>query len=179
MQLQEEKDATNWGVDLVELEQAMAARGVVFVRAAAVDFDTASLARGLPRAVVAIAQQLAHGRKTYVHCTAGVHRSPTAIIAYLHWIQGQPLSVAHKFVTSRRSCSPYVDAISIATQSLLSEDDAPAAAPATGFARLARFFTGTRRQQAEAPDELTSEQLQHVRSSLAGKEELQQQPCLF
>jgi hypothetical protein len=67
VQLQQEEDATQWGVDLHALQEAMVQHGITFIRAEAVDFDSASLCKGLPKAAQALAQQLALRRKVYVH----------------------------------------------------------------------------------------------------------------
>ena len=56
------------------------------------------------------------GHTVYVHCNAGMNRSPSTVIAYLHWIEGQALEEAVRHVTRCRSCSPYVDAIMLATE---------------------------------------------------------------
>ena len=124
MQLQQERDATVWGVDLQALEQAMRQRGIVFIRAEAVDFDTVSLSKGLPKAVGALAEQLAAGRKTYVHCTAGRHRSPATCVAYLQWFHDMSLDEAYAYVKARRSCDPNREAVRAATYSLLHPQEA-------------------------------------------------------
>ena len=51
------------------------------------DFDPHSLRSILPGAVKAIQAELAHGRKVYVHCTAGLGRAPAACIAYMYWFR--------------------------------------------------------------------------------------------
>ena len=61
--------------------------------------------------------ELLEGRHTvFVHCTAGVNRSPSLIICYLHWVQGWDLDEAAKHVRKCRSCSPVMEVIQLATR---------------------------------------------------------------
>lgn len=65
----------------------------------------------LPECVRRLDRLLASGHTVYVHCTAGVCRSPTVAIAYLHWCYSWNLVVAETYVKQRRQCSPNLDAI--------------------------------------------------------------------
>lgn len=42
----------------------------------------------------------------YVHCTAGLGRSPAVAIASLYWFGGMQLDEAYKFLTQIRPCGP-------------------------------------------------------------------------
>ncbi len=55
------------------------------------------------------------GHTVYVHCSAGMNRSPSTVVAYLHWTQGMTLDEALDVVMQRRFCDPYMDAIRQAT----------------------------------------------------------------
>ena len=57
---------------------------------------------------------LRQGHTVYVHCNMGINRSPSIVIAYLHWVQGWDLEKATDHVLKCRSCDPYVDAIGLA-----------------------------------------------------------------
>jgi len=51
----------------------------------------------------------------YVHCSAGMNRSPSTVVAYLHWVGGMTLDEAVDVVMQRRFCDPYLDTIRQAT----------------------------------------------------------------
>jgi protein-tyrosine phosphatase len=55
------------------------------------DFDSLDLKRQLPVCVMVLDELVSAGYRVYVHCTAGVTRSPTVIAAYLHWKLHWPL----------------------------------------------------------------------------------------
>ncbi|MGH9496760.1 MAG: dual specificity protein phosphatase family protein, partial [Candidatus Sulfotelmatobacter sp.] len=42
----------------------------------------------------------------YVHCTAGISRSPTVVAAYLHWRLKWPLERALAALKEARECTP-------------------------------------------------------------------------
>jgi len=75
------------------------------------DFDSANLRRKLPECVVALNQMLHAGHSVYVHCTAGVSRSPTVVAAYLHWCLDWPLEEAVSHLKGIRACTPNWEAI--------------------------------------------------------------------
>ncbi|TAM80383.1 MAG: hypothetical protein EPN47_15790 [Acidobacteria bacterium] len=87
------------------------AEGLEFCRVPVRDFDESHLQQRLPECVAALRRLLEKGHTVYLHCTAGVNRSPTVAIAYLHWCLGWGLDSAVKHVEECRSCSPKVDAI--------------------------------------------------------------------
>jgi protein-tyrosine phosphatase len=78
------------------------------------DFDGEDLRRKLSRCVHALDELLGSGHTVYVHCNVGAGRSPTVVIAYLHWKRAWGLDEAIEHVTRRRSCSPNVEAILLA-----------------------------------------------------------------
>ena len=72
------------------------------------------LRRQLPKCVEVLDELLRQGHTVYVHCNMGMNRSPSIVIAYLHWVQGWDLEKATDHVMKCRSCDPYVDAIGLA-----------------------------------------------------------------
>lgn len=81
------------------------------------DFDEDSLRERLPDAVRALDGLLDEGRISYVHCNVGVNRSPSTVIAYLHWVRGWSLDDAEQHVKKCRPRSlPVMDVIRIATR---------------------------------------------------------------
>lgn len=78
------------------------------------DFDREDLRTNLKGCVDVLRLLLDDGHTVYVHCTAGVGRSPSVVIAYLHWVEKWNLDRAIEQVTTRRGCSPDVVAIQTA-----------------------------------------------------------------
>ena len=58
------------------------------------DFDPADQQRGLPAAVRGLWDLLRQGHRVYVHCTAGINRSPLVVLAYLTLVEGMSLEEA-------------------------------------------------------------------------------------
>ena len=75
------------------------------------DFDAADLQQKLPNCVIVLDRMLKAGYTVYLHCTAGVKRSPTVAAAYLHWCLAWPLERALAHVREVRDCSPNTKAI--------------------------------------------------------------------
>ena len=58
------------------------------------DFDPADQRRGLPTAVRGLYGLLRQGHRVYVHCTAGINRSPLVVLTYLTLVEGIGLEEA-------------------------------------------------------------------------------------
>lgn len=58
------------------------------------DFDPADQRRGLPTAVRGLYGLLRQGHRVYVHCTAGINRSPLVVLTYLTLVEGMGLEEA-------------------------------------------------------------------------------------
>lgn len=107
--LQTEEDIGEHGLQW-EKKAALAA-GLGFRNVPVKDFDTAELQRKLPECVLALDEMLRAGHTVYLHCTAGVSRSPTVAVAYMHRCLAWPLEQALLCVQEARNCSPNADAI--------------------------------------------------------------------
>ena len=116
LNLQTEDDFRYMRIDWPDLETHYRKTGIVVRRNPVRDFDPVSLRENLPQCVTHLDALLRAGHTVYVHCNAGINRSPTTIIAYLHWVEGQELGEAAWLVTSRHACEPYIMAISQATE---------------------------------------------------------------
>ena len=58
------------------------------------DFDPADQRRGLPTAVRGLYGLLRQGHRVYVHCTAGINRSPLVVLTYLTGVEAMGLEEA-------------------------------------------------------------------------------------
>lgn len=123
LNLQQDKDLHYWGVDLHSISQRAEQQGIDFIRTPAVDFDPHSLRKTLPTAVAAMEKARLCSGKVYVHCTAGLGRSPAVAIAALYWFTNMSLDEAYEYLTGIRPCGPNKDAIRGATYDLLSGED--------------------------------------------------------
>ncbi|MBZ5599340.1 MAG: dual specificity protein phosphatase family protein [Acidobacteriia bacterium] len=109
LSLQTENDFREGGI---EQERNAASRaGMEFCSVPVTDFDRLDLQRKLPQCVAALDELLKTGHRVYLHCTAGVNRSPTVAAAYIHWCQGWPLEEALACVEHARNCVPDAGAI--------------------------------------------------------------------
>ena len=105
-----------WGVNWYRLDAHYEQAGVEIHRVPVRDFDRDDLRRQLSECVEVLDKLLSQGHTVYVHCNMGVNRSPTIVIAYLHWVLGWDLEKATAYVTRYRSCDPYVETIRLANE---------------------------------------------------------------
>jgi len=112
-----EEDAEE--LHMSEEESHAGAAGLAFFHVPVTDFDDLDLKRKLPACVEVLDNLLKQGHTVYVHCTAGVNRSPTVIAAYLHWRLQWPLNEVLERLQERRSCCPRGDLIGMAARSSL------------------------------------------------------------
>jgi len=82
------------------------AKNMVFRNVPVTDFDVRDLEYMLPACVRELDGLIAAGHTVYLHCTAGVSRSPTVAAAYLHWRLNWPLAQALARVRETRDCCP-------------------------------------------------------------------------
>jgi dienelactone hydrolase len=85
--------------------------GISFTNLPVADFDRIELLWKLPKCVATVERILAAGDTLYLHCTAGVNRSPTVAVAYLHGRLHWPLEQALEHLRACRNCSPDADVI--------------------------------------------------------------------
>jgi protein-tyrosine phosphatase len=113
--LQTDEDLSYWDISRHWLAAEYHRAGIEFRRAPIQDFDPDALRESLPGCVEVLDSLLREGHTVYLHCNVGVNRSPSVAIAYLYWVQGMPLDEAVTFVTQRRACDPYVEAVRLAS----------------------------------------------------------------
>jgi dienelactone hydrolase len=109
LSLQTEEDGQEGAI---ESERSAAVEaGISFTNLPVTDHDRLDLLWKLPKCVAAVERILAAGDTLYLHCTAGVNRSPTVAVAYLHECLQWPLEQALEHIRGCRICSPDADVI--------------------------------------------------------------------
>ncbi|OUS46393.1 dual specificity phosphatase [Ostreococcus tauri] len=95
-------------------------REVMIVQVSVRDFDRLDQAKMLPEAVRKLAAFQAMGKRTYVHCTAGINRASLTVVGYLTFVKQFNLEDALRVVrTCRPQANPYVVSWQIARARLL------------------------------------------------------------
>ncbi len=78
------------------------------------DRSAQALIARLDEAVQALDRLLAVGQVVYLHCTAGVNRSPSVALGYLRKVKKEPLGKALRRITrSRPQADPYPDVLGV------------------------------------------------------------------
>jgi alpha/beta superfamily hydrolase len=109
LSLQTEEDGEEGAI---ESERSAAVEaGISFTNLPVTDLDRLELLWKLPKCVATVQRILAAGDTLYLHCTAGVNRSPTVAVAYLHGCLQWPLEKALEHLRGCRNCSPDEDVI--------------------------------------------------------------------
>ena len=104
--LQTDGDLRGLGLSWDLVWRFLMGRGLKVARVPIEDFDEAALSRGIDDAVAAVHGYRRGGHVTYLHCTAGLNRSPTVAIAYLVEHEGMALEAAWSQVLERRRAMP-------------------------------------------------------------------------
>ena len=116
LNVQTDDDMADWDVNWPRLKSYYAEADVDVRRVPVRDFDPDDLRRQLLRCVQILDELLREGHIVYVHCNMGVNRSPSVVIAYLHWSLDWDLEATADHVLNCRSCDPYLDAIELASE---------------------------------------------------------------
>lgn len=123
LNLQQDKDAEYWGIDLPSIVKRCKELGIRHMRRPAKDFDPESLRSILPKAVSLLEWAIEERKgRVYVHCTAGLGRAPATAIAYMFWFSDLDLNTSYDVLTSKRPCGPNKRAIRGATYDLAKDD---------------------------------------------------------
>ena len=111
LSLQHDECLEKLEIDYPRLARHGRSQGLLMDRSPMRDFDPEDQRRRLPEAVRILHELLSQGHRVYLHCTAGINRSSLAAVAYLTWIEGQPLDDAMALLRrARPEVSPYWDA---------------------------------------------------------------------
>jgi protein-tyrosine phosphatase len=110
--LQSDEDLMVYNVEVDKLLEAYKQAGIELRRIAIPDFDEKAMADNLERSVAELEAALAPPwAKVYLHCTAGINRSPTVAAAYLIRARGFSARDACDYIVARRRCSPYLEVL--------------------------------------------------------------------
>jgi protein-tyrosine phosphatase len=116
LNLQTEEDMEYLKLDWDVMQAHYDQHGIKVRRVPVRDFDPIDLERKLAACVSALSELIGSGHKVYVHCTAGCGRSPSVVVAYLHWQCGWDLDEAAAFVRQRRPSVPNIEAIRLSAR---------------------------------------------------------------
>ncbi|MBM4372369.1 MAG: dual specificity protein phosphatase family protein [Deltaproteobacteria bacterium] len=112
LSLQSDGDLNRTGLSWAALWRLQVERGMEVHRYSITDFNPQDLIEKLEGAVDQLEELAGRHERVYVHCTAGVNRSPTVSIAWLFMRQGRTLDQAMDEVTRRRTVAqPYPQVI--------------------------------------------------------------------
>lgn len=110
--LETDDDIAEYGLQWSHLEHWYAERGIVARRVPILDFSPDAIVAQLDEALGILAVLLSDGHTVYVHCSEGLSRSPTIVIAHLVRAEGLSLDRALDVVTrARPSIQPYARAL--------------------------------------------------------------------
>ncbi len=124
LNLQSDDDDDHLGLDWPTHERHYRRAKMTAVRVRIQDFDQDDLRTSLPACVRELSGLIHAGHTVYVHCTAGVNRSPSVVIGYLLWVREWGLDEAVEHVQRCHPCAPDVDAI-VAADAQFDPNDQP------------------------------------------------------
>lgn len=107
LSVQTDECRTHFGIDYAAHRDHGARSGLTMVNSPMLDFNTDDQRRRLPDAVHCLHVLLASGHRVYVHCTAGINRSPLTVLGYLAFVEGRaPDEAITMIVAGRRLAEP-------------------------------------------------------------------------
>jgi len=110
LNLQTDEDIASYGIPFKRLLTAYQEAGIELRRFPIPDFDLRSLATSLPQCVAELEEALQSiWSRVYLHCSAGINRSPTVAAAYLMNCRNMSARQAFDRVASLRDCHPYLE----------------------------------------------------------------------
>lgn len=116
LNLHTDEDIVELNVAWPALEEHYRQSNIEVRRVPITDFDHDDLQACLPQGVRQLAELIDAGHTVYCHCTAGIGRSPSVVVAYLAWIDGHDLDQAAALIQRCRPCSPDLRAIRLASR---------------------------------------------------------------
>jgi protein-tyrosine phosphatase len=112
LSLQSDSDLSRTGLSWAALWRLQVEQGLEVHRYSIIDFNPKDLIAKLEDAVDILEDLATRHERVYVHCTAGVNRSPTICIAWLFMRQGRSVDEAvHEVLRRRTVAQPYPQVI--------------------------------------------------------------------
>jgi protein-tyrosine phosphatase len=102
LSLQHQDCLSYWNINYDDMYKTARRFNIDMVRCPIRDFDVPDMRRKLPNAVASLASMISNGRKTYVHCTAGLGRAPLTVLAYLIWLKNRSPEEAIRIILEGR-----------------------------------------------------------------------------
>ncbi|KAM0958097.1 hypothetical protein EV1_023190 [Malus domestica] len=112
-------ETENWGINSNAINESCQKFGILMINYPIREGDSFDLRKKLPFCVGLLLRLLKKNHRVSVTCTTGFDRSPTCVIAYLHWMTDTSLHAAYNFVTGLHLCRPDRPAIAWATWDLI------------------------------------------------------------
>jgi protein-tyrosine phosphatase len=112
LSLQSDRDLATYDINFKKLLKAFTLVDIELRRIPIPDFDKRILSSQLPQAVEELEKVLTpRWVRAYIHCSAGINRSPTLAAAYLIKTKGMSADEACDYLVARRDCNPYLDVL--------------------------------------------------------------------
>jgi atypical dual specificity phosphatase len=115
LNLQSDDDFEAHGIDWPELRATYSSLEIKVRRVPITDFDDHDLREKLHEAVRVLTELIRQEQTVFIHCNAGINRSPSVVICFLHWTEGWDLDEAVRHVRRCHPCAPVMDVIRRAT----------------------------------------------------------------
>ena len=113
MNLQTDEDIESVNLNWKPLEAYYESCAVRLCRVPMKEEQT-ELREKLLHCIHALERLLADGHTVYLHCTAGVARSPTVAVGYLYCCLVWNLDAAVRYLKQLRQCAPYLEVLRLA-----------------------------------------------------------------
>lgn len=129
LSLQSDADLAAAGIVWPEMKQLYIDNYIAACRIPIIDFDDDDLLTKIRAAADKLEQLVNEYGHIYVHCTAGMQRSPATVIGYLAWNRRLGLNRAIDLVMAARKCDPPVQVLRHADQIAANTCRAPRITP--------------------------------------------------
>lgn len=111
-------------VPVDQIARRARAHGLRYVRSPMRDFDHEYQRRTLPDATRALSGLLEDDHTVYVHCTAGINRSPLVVLGYLVFVEGMDRQEALRLIKrARPQARPYMDVLEQVREDIVTEKE--------------------------------------------------------